>query len=150
MIYDLMERAKRYKGIDRRLDAALDLVSNTDFAALSLGRYDLNADVFYTVMDCDLLPWEQTRWERHKKYIDIQIVFGDMEKIAVWPVDRLNGWDTYSEERDVCFTDDDTQGAILPMRSDSFAVFFPEDAHRTCWAAGKEKTARKVVIKIPV
>ena len=150
MIYDLIERSVCYKGIDCRLDAALDLVYNTDFAALSLGRYDLNDEVFYTLMECDLVPFEQTKWERHKKYIDIQIVLDDGEQIGIWPVNRLENWDEYSEEKDVCFTDDATVGVILPMRSDSFAVFFPEDAHRTCWAVGEGTSARKVVIKIPV
>lgn len=150
MIYDRIEYSDRYQGISAQLDAALDLLKNTDFSSLSPGRYELDNAVYYNIMDCDLLPFSETKWECHRKYIDIQYLLEEGEQIGVLPVQQLTDWGEYSQDRDVCFASDDAAGVPLPMHRHMFALFFPWDAHRPCWAEGESKRVRKVVIKIPV
>ena len=72
MIYDRIEYSDRYKGISPQLDAALELLKHTDFSALEPGRDELDGAVYYNIMDCDLLPFSETKWECHRNYIDIQ------------------------------------------------------------------------------
>lgn len=150
MIYDLIEHSDLYKGITPQLSTALELLKNTDFSALAPGRYELDDAVYYNIMDCDLLPFSETKWECHRKYIDIQYLLEEGEQIGVLPTNQLTGWGEYSQERDICFAGGDAAGVVLPMRRHMFALFFPGDAHRPGWTECEPKSVRKVVIKIPV
>ena len=54
----------------------------------------------------------------------------------------------YDEERDILFYDEvenENQILLLPGR---FAVFFPEDTHRSHQFDGKPSQIRKIVVKI--
>lgn len=85
MIYDRIEYSDRYQGISAQLDAALDLLKNTDFSSLAPGRYELDDMVYYNIMDCDLLPFSETKWECHRKYIDIQYLLEEGSRSACCP-----------------------------------------------------------------
>ena len=150
MIFDSISAAAQYYGISKRLDRALALLQDTDFQTLPVGKYTAEDGIYYTVMDCRLKPFEQTKWECHDSFLDIQLLLEEGEQIAVWPARLLGGWGAYSEQNDVRFSESEMHGAALPMSPSVFAVFFPGDAHRPCWAAHEEKTVRKVVIKVPV
>jgi biofilm protein TabA len=150
MIFDDISAAAQYYGISKRLDRALALLPNTDFQLLSAGKYTADEGIYYTVMDCKLKNFEQTKWECHDRFLDIQILLEEGERIAVWPAGLLDGWGAYSEQNDVRFSESEAHGTVLSMRPSTFAVFFPGDAHRPCWAEHEEKTVRKVVIKVPV
>ena len=150
MIYDYIDHCLQYKGISPQMDVALELLRHTDFSTLELGRYELSDGVFYNVMDCVLSPFSKTKWEYHRNYIDIQYPLAEGEQIGTMPLYQLDKCGNYSAEQDICFADDERAGTVLPMSLGTFAVFFPWDAHRPCWAKGNTRAIRKLVIKVPV
>ena len=148
MIYDTIGHAGWYRGISPRLDKALEILETVDFSALAPGRYEVEEGVFYNVMELELHSWENTLWEHHKKYLDVQCTLEEGERIVVCPTEKLREWSEYDEEGDGAITKEDASGLVLPMGRKWFAIFFPGDAHRTGWAMEKSKKVKKVVIKV--
>ena len=150
MIYDHIGHCLQYRGISPQMDAALEFLSQADPSALELGRHELGEGVFYNVTDCSLFPFPETKWEYHRKYIDIQYPLDEGEQVGCLPVHQLAGQGDYSPEQDICFAQDERAGLVLPMDRGMFAVFFPWDAHRPCWRKGPAASVRKLVLKVPV
>lgn len=150
MIYDKITNAPLYRGISPALDVALELIAAPDAAQWPLGRRDAAEGVFANVMDCPLKPLADTRWERHRKYMDIQVGFAPGEEIGVLPDDCVRGWEAHDEARDICFASDDAAGVRAPLKPGMFLLLFPTDAHRPCIATGTADVSRKLVVKVPV
>ena len=151
MIYDAMKYADQYKGISPQLDRALEVLKTTDFAALEPGSYKVDEEVYYNVMNPEVHPWEETGWECHRKYIDIQHVLVEGEKIGVCPLENVENWSEYNEEGDYAIAGGDApETLLLSMTPDKFAVLFPSDAHRPTVAADGVKQVKKVCIKVLV
>jgi hypothetical protein len=82
MIFDTLKNIDNYKGLGR-VYTALEFLAKTDFNTMELGRYELDGDnIFYMVQSYDTDP-EKTISEAHKKYIDIQFMVKGEELIGV-------------------------------------------------------------------
>lgn len=151
MIFDSVENASRYFGMDRQLDAGLKLLSSTDFSCMDAGKHEIEgSQVFYMVQNPALLEMSQTKWEHHEKYIDIQFALTGGEQIAWLPTQDIADWDPMDTQKDIAFARNQQAGTLLNMEKGRFAVFFPTDAHRPCIAAADIRESRKVVVKVPV
>ena len=70
MIFDTLNNIENYKGLGR-VYTALQFLKNTDFNKIELGKYELDGDnIFYMVQSYETDP-NKTIAEAHKKYIDI-------------------------------------------------------------------------------
>ena len=146
MIYDTIQNAGAYLGISKRLDQALAHMMTTDSSALAAGRYAVDGDAIYLMVQKPALrPFENTAWEAHRKYIDIQFAFAGGETIAYAPLETIDGWEAYQESTDGLCSHSCSRGVFLPMAQGTFAVFFPNDAHRPLIGEGH---TRKAVIKV--
>lgn len=150
MIYDSMKYADQYKGISPEMDKALEILKTTDFASLEPGPYHREDGIWFNVMTPEVHPWEETSWECHRAYIDIQHVLVEGEKIGVCPLEDLT-WTEFNEKDDYALSSEDSKNTVcLSMDPDKFAIFFPSDAHRPTVAADGVKQVKKVCIKVPV
>ena len=151
MIFDTIEKIESYRGLSPAFDAAVSVLSGTDFTQLQPGTYypePESAGVYYMVQTPELLPRDKTRWECHDRYIDIQyVVSGSTETIDWAPRGELTGWKK-GASGDIYFTDGDIPYLSLALAPGRFAVFFPQDAHRPC--QGASGSSRKIVFKVPV
>ena len=85
MIFDTLENIKNYEGLGR-VYTALKFLADTDFSKVELGRYELQGDdIFYMVQRYETDP-DKTISEAHKKYIDIQYMVDGEEIIGVSPI----------------------------------------------------------------
>ena len=86
MIFDTIDNIKNYKGLGR-VYQALEFLAKTDFNNVELGRYELDGDnIYYMVQNYDTDP-NKTISEAHNKYIDIQFMVKGEELIGVAPVE---------------------------------------------------------------
>ena len=148
MIYDTISNAKLYAGISPAMAVAMEVLQNTDFAAVAPGSYQVRDGVFYNVMEPTLGTVEASSWECHRKYIDVQYVLVEGEQILYCPTDSVP-WGEFNEEKDYALVKADVPYISLPMHPDTFAVFFPGDAHAPTLALKEVKQVKKVVIKVP-
>ncbi|HWP68788.1 MAG TPA: YhcH/YjgK/YiaL family protein, partial [Rectinemataceae bacterium] len=88
-------------------------------------------------------------YEAHRDYIDIQILLSG-EELCYWtPLQGLTPRNAFDEGNDIGFYDG--QGGVsFPLTPDTFAIFFPHDAHKPSCNLARKCEVRKVVIKIAI
>jgi YhcH/YjgK/YiaL family protein len=150
MIADIIKNRSLYNPISPRIKTALEYIAKTDFSVLEPGRYELDGDnLFALVQAYDSLPKDQGKWECHKKYIDIQYIAEGIEQIGCNNVDKMKITTEYNPEKDVAFLSG--EGDFITYSKGSFGIFFPDDAHQPKIAANNIPCkVKKVVIKIKV
>ena len=147
MIFDTLENIQNYEGLGR-VYTALKFLSETDFSQIDLGRYELDGDnIFYMVQTYETDP-EKTVSEAHKKYIDIQYMLEGEEIIGVAPFTCEKVETEAKPENDVWFYECKTEP--LTLFEGSFMVLYPNDLHCPGVAVKDAKTCRKVVVKVKV
>lgn len=151
MIFDKLENAALYRGISARLDRAIDCMLSTDFAAVAVGRYEVDGDdVYYMVQEPALKPREDTKWEVHRRYIDIQLGLSGGEIMGYAPMDSIGGWEDYNGDKDIQLSFAKEAGTPLALERGMFAILFAQDAHRPCERGAQAQTGRKVVFKVRI
>ncbi len=147
MIFDKIENYENYKGLGRVYDA-LKFLAETDFSKVELGRHELDGDnLFYNVQEFETRE-DAVLSECHKKYIDIQYVYGGEELIGWAPITSEKTLVRENEAGDCWIYEAETEGLILKDRR--FAVFYPADLHRPCRAVDKPVMCKKVVVKVKI
>lgn len=147
MIFDRIENINNYKGLGR-VYTALEFLAKTDFAKVNIGKYELDGDnIYYMVQKYDTNP-DKTVAEAHKKYIDIQYIVKGEEVIAVAPIQNDKKLIEAKEEKDVWFYECETQAMVL--KSGDFMVLYPSDLHLPGKAVNDPQEVLKVVVKVKV
>lgn len=148
MIIGKLKDLKRYLGLSKEIDEAINYTVNNDLLALELGRYELND---YLVVNRQQYVGKTDPFaESHKKYLDLQIVLKGKEKMGYADISNpnLEVMEEYNEEIDLAkyYVNDE---CFYLMSEASFALIFPEDVHRPGMKVDEE-IIEKVVIKIKV
>jgi biofilm protein TabA len=150
MIYDRLENAATYFANDA-WSKAVDYV-RCAAADLADGAYPLlGEDVVARVMSYDTKHFQETVLESHQKFIDLQVLLAGREFAEVSTSGELQVRTPYSAEKDVTFYFPDPLASYCRMTLEPgrFAVFFPQDAHRTqLRVGGAAEHVKKVVVKI--
>ena len=146
MIFDTLNNVDNYKGLGR-VYTALKFLSETDFSKTELGRYELDGDnIFYMVQSYDTDP-SKTVSEAHRKYIDIQFMVEGEEIIGVADISSEKELTEAKEENDAWFYNCKTEP--LTLSAGKYMVLYPNDLHCPGVATkGKALTCRKVVVKV--
>jgi YhcH/YjgK/YiaL family protein len=127
-------------------DTAFAFLKTNDLPNLAPGKYKLVGDsVYVSVTEGPLKDFDQTQWESHRKYIDVQYVARGKEKIGVVPVAKATVTEPYNEAKDVAHYK--SEGTYYVAEPGTFFIFFPEDAHRPSIKV-EEGNEKKVVVKV--
>jgi YhcH/YjgK/YiaL family protein len=148
MVVDSLSNAGTYRRLGARIAAALDYLGRTDFASLTPGRYAIDGDaLFALVQDYTSKPEADGRWEHHRRYIDAQFVVSGVERIGYAPASSLDTG-PFDAERDIAFLTG--SGSFVTIPAGHVMLLWPDDAHMPGIAAGEPCAVRKVVVKIAV
>ncbi|HZY35142.1 MAG TPA: YhcH/YjgK/YiaL family protein [Mucilaginibacter sp.] len=130
-------------------DKALSFLRDSDLAALKPGRYDIDGDnVYALITEAPSKTFEQSAWESHRKYIDLQYVITGKEKIGIVDLSQATVTKPYDEAKD--FANYSAGGKFYTATPDAFFLFFPNDVHRPNILIGGYPVVKKLVIKIRV
>lgn len=143
MIYDRMERLAQYRGICPNLDTLIDHVLAHGVESYRPGRNEIDGDLCFLSGNVARLEAASDTYERHLRYVDLQIPLDEGEIITVRPVEELD-WPAF--EGETGFTHG-AEGMRLDMRPGMFAVFFPGDAHNCGVSKAGQVQVRKLVGK---
>lgn len=145
MIFDMLTNSSLYAGISPRLKTALNYLTNTDLAALPIGRINLDGDQVYVLVQEYLTKRpDQGFWESHRRYLDVQYMHSGCERIDYALLNTMT-LGNYAQDRD--FQAMTGSGSPINLVAGSFAVFFPQDAHMPGLACGMQLQVKKVVVK---
>ena len=132
-----------------RWEKAFKFLKNNDLAKLELKRYDIDGDdLFATVSEYMSKNEETTKFEAHRKYIDIQYVISGKEIMNIAPLKTVKDVVTqYDATKDIEFMTADEVINYTASPS-NFFIFFPSDAHRPGLKFKVNSPVRKIVIKV--
>lgn len=138
------------KTLRQKIDEAIEIIKNVKFDELELGRHDVNEDFYYNLQSYESKAFETTRYEAHRKYVDVQFIVEGMERIDIAPVSALEVEEDYQEEREALFLKAPERAASIVLNAGGYVVLYPEDAHRPCIAAGAPGSVKKIVGKVRI
>lgn len=141
------EFAKQYAANKEVWDKVFAYLKNTDLEKLPVGKYPIEGtSLFAAVTDNPTKDYDQTQWESHRKFIDLQYVSTGAEKMAVMPMAGAKVTAEYDDKKDVAHYDG--EGKQYAAAPGTFFLFFPSDAHRVNIKADGAEHDKKIVIKI--
>ncbi len=144
MIFDTIAHIDNYKNLGR-VSEALELIAKTDFTKLETGKYVVDGDnLFYMVQKYDTKL--EGLAESHYKYIDVQFLVAGKEYMGVAPIECEKTVKDSSVENDYALYECETDN--LTMLPGTFAVLYPNDIHRPGMAIGASEPVTKVVVKV--
>ena len=146
MIFDKIDHIDTYVSISEGLAKGLRLLKETDFSVMEPGKYVVDGDeLYYMVQSYQSRPENETP-EAHRKYIDIQYILSGEELIGV------GGLSDMTEEVEANPGSDYWlyHGPMSKIRLSEgyFAVLFPQDAHAPGIAVNEPAPMKKVVVKV--
>lgn len=149
MIIDKIENAKAYKGLGENLLKALDIIATEDFTAKEDGEYEVRGDeIYYSVSRYKTKPLDQSKFESHQKYIDVQFIAEGCEMLGYTPTTDLDSDCDYNSENDITFFPVPDNFTKVNFSKGMFAILYPEDGHMPCVENSKSENVCKVVFKV--
>ena len=133
------------------IQKAIKYLKETDFSSVPVGRYDIDGDNIYAlVQEAETVPVEKKRPESHKKYADVQFLVSGIEKYGFAPdtgnLEIADG----NEANDIYFYSQCPNESFLIAEPGCYNVFFPGDIHRPGCAVSDSVKIKKVVVKVKV
>lgn len=149
---DVLEFWFQYSKNPQRWEKAFKFLDDPGIADLNPGRYPVDGkNVYASVADEATKDQEDTRWEAHQRYIDIQYVVRGKEKIGVAPRSKAISITAFDTDKDVGFFEvPEADCQYYTAEPGTFFIFFPQDAHRPCIKIKGTETDKKIVIKIKI
>jgi len=145
------EFAVAYFKNKERWEKAFKFLKNSDLMKLEPKRYDIDGDNLYaTISEYNTKNEETTKFEAHRKYIDIQYVIKGKEIMNLTPRALVKDVVTpYDSAKDIEFMN--VEKMVNHTATPAiFFIFFPTDAHRPGIKDGVNAPVRKIVIKVKV
>lgn len=146
MILDSLENAHNYYSIHSRFESAFLFIQKAISDMPALGKYEIDGEkVFAMVSHNDGRGKTKAVLEVHRQYIDIQVCAGGIEVIGWQYLQKCTRPKEAFNESIDCQLFSDRPKSWFFLYPQTFAVFFPYDAHAPL--AGKGKT-HKIVVKV--
>lgn len=148
MVSDHLSRQSLYRSLHPRFAAGFDWLRTFD-PQLAEGKYPIAGDdVFALVQSYRTCPPPEKLFETHRERIDIQYLAAGTERMLWTAAEGLRVCAPYDAARDVMFYAEPAACSSLVCGPGSFAIFFPDDAHKPGCAWEAPAMVRKVVLKI--
>lgn len=153
MIIDTLAHARTWLTQSPRIALALQALAETDLASRPDGRYELDGDrVYAMVQRYKTRTWEGALQEAHRRHLDVQFVASGTERIGYAPLaDVEAGCEVvtpYDPARDVALWKG--YGDLVALHAGMIAVLWPVDVHAPTlgYTAQGGDPITKVVVKV--
>ena len=148
MIFDRIENLKKYAV--PQAAAILDFIAENDCVHFPDGEHEIDGrDLFVRVMDYDLKPAAENKFETHRIYADLQYVVRGTELIQVALPEDLAPTTDYDPGGDFRFYTATKGISDFVVQAGEFTVFYPGTPHRpSCLYKDNRGKVKKLVFKI--
>ena len=151
MIVDRIENVHLYADVSGDVAKALEILKDKSLAEKENGRYDVEADeLYYIVQRYQSRTIEESKFEAHKKYIDIQFVAQGREILGYSPLGNLETEQGYSEENDCALYRVPSDYTAVNLKQGMFCVLWPSDGHMPGCQLNGPIDVVKVVVKVRI
>lgn len=136
--------------LPKRIEAAVKLICSLNFDELKLRRYDVDDNFFYIVQEYETKMPNESKFEAHKKYVDIQYVVKGSECIKVTASAFMECDSPYNSQKDIVFFKEPRMSKIKVITAGRYEIFFPKDAHKPGLINEKPERVLKIVGKVKI
>ena len=148
MIYDKIENMSLYFSKLPGFEQVEKAYKDFCLKPFAEGRIDIDGDnLWCNVASYTVNPDNPLKYEAHKAYADVQVMFSGAESFGWANINECNITEDFKDGCDIAFMDA-VKGQFFELREGYFAVFFPEDAHAPCRKHPDSDTAHKLVFKV--
>ena len=157
----MMDLQKQFKNISE-LDVVFNYLnqaikSNTEINArihsMNRDQYEkieITSDIFAIEQSYETRKSEESLFESHIKYVDIQFLISGEEIIEVVHTDLLEVDSEYNEEGDYSLYKANPNSSKIIMQGGDLSIFSPMDGHMPGMQSGKDpQQVFKTVVKVP-
>ena len=146
MILGSLKNIIDYYNLGENFKRGFEYLKNNNLFEMKCGKYTIDGNkVFISIEEYLGKEIEQSLWEAHKKYIDIQYIIRGKEKLGYMNIDEMKILSDYDKEKDIFFGNG--KGKFLTLNEGEFVIFTPSDAHMPGIKIN-DKIIKKAVIKI--
>lgn len=147
MIIDKLENIVKYGSIIP--ESVIEFLIHLSPEAVA-GHNKIKDEMYANIDIYPPKPYENCKFEAHKKYIDIQMILSGEEDLEYTSAAGLEVIEKYNDEKDIMFLKSPKfKTDKVHLTPYKFALIFPHEAHKP-----QIKTTtglvKKVVVKIPV
>jgi len=152
MIFDTLNNCDKYYSCHPKFEAAFNFIRTAIAENLPAESYHLEgAEMYASISEYISKNPDETMFEGHVNYIDIQCVVSGVECMEAVDISKAAVSQPYDSSRDICFYEDSSIAHKATLRAGDFAVFFPHDIHKPGMCLeGAKAAVKKIVVKIHV
>lgn len=136
--------------LKQRIEFAIQYIKDLDKDNMEAGIYPVNDFLSISVQEYDTKDEKDCVTESHRKYIDVQWIVKGEEAVCVSDISRLQLEKEYSEEKDIAIWKPSLDMMEMVLSEGSYAVFYPEHAHKGCIAVNSSARVKKIVGKVKI
>jgi YhcH/YjgK/YiaL family protein len=139
--------AQQYHKNKADWDKTFAFLRDSNLVSLKPGKYVIDGDNVYAIItEAPSKEFDQSAWESHKKYIDLQYVITGKEKIGLVQLSDVTVTKAYDEKKD--YANYSADGKYYVAGPGTFFLFFPNDVHRPNIKVRGYDVVKKLIIKI--
>jgi YhcH/YjgK/YiaL family protein len=149
MIFDELENLEKYSCVPK-IGQIAKYLKETDVFKLETGDKEIEGrDLYVKALKYFPKKAEENKFEIHKKYADVQIMFKGTEKMQTTNRQNLIKLKGYDEKRELEFFDAEKDISDIVIRAGEFIIFLPQDVHKPgCLYQASDEPVLKLVFKI--
>jgi len=150
MVFDSIKNYKLYTNLSPRIAKSLKIMAETDFNKIENGKYPVDGDnLFYLVQRYETGPIAD-KLEAHRKYIDIQFMAKGDERMGCGNIASMDVFTPYNAEQEAGFFKAGKGVSYIDVKEGMFVIFWPDDAHMPGRQIAQPQNVLKVVFKIKI
>lgn len=152
MIFDNIKNCKMYYGVNDKFEKAFEFIQKVIAEKFEVGKYEIDGEkIFAFVQNYDSKLKENSVFEGHENYIDIQYVIEGCEMLGVIDVSKADIKEEYNPEKDAAFYQESKLASYCIATQGDFCIFYPHDIHSPGVAFDNSPSnVRKIVVKVHI
>lgn len=141
-----VEFRRQYEANKELWNKVFKFLGDSKLGSLAPGKYPIDSNAYASITEGSPKNPEDSKWESHRKYIDLQYVIAGKVKLGVSPISASTVTNPYNESKDAAnYT---AEGKYYIAAPGELFLFFPTDVHRPDIKVDGYDTLKKLVIKI--
>lgn len=149
MILDNVRYIDTYRTLGPYFPIAIDFLKTQDLDSYAPGKYSIQGNDVYCIVQEQVNESEPQIWEMHQEYVDIQFIVAGSEQIGVYPKHNLKVLPTFINGTDNAVISD-LDGTNYNLNSGDYLILFPHDVHKPNCPGISSAYSKKIIVKVRI
>jgi len=152
MIFDNIKNCKMYYGVNPKFKKAFEFIEKATKENAEVGKYEIEGkEIYASVQSYDSKLMENSVFEGHKNYIDIQYIVEGREMMGVMEISKAETDSEYNDQKDVTFYKKRDIASYCIAEQGDFCIFYPHDIHSPGVSLNNSPSnVKKIVVKVHI